>query len=277
MNERIGKFGGKLKRAVIFVGLFSGIFLVLFWAVNLDVDQFKKNSKEGVGYFEDAKNFGISEFSLADFERWASVNSLSGKDLQNADPDKDGLSNYLEFIHGTDPNNVDTDGDKYSDKVEIDAGYDPDDKSDKMLVADIEIEKININVPMVWSKTEDDRQMLKDLENGVAHFANTSAPGQNGNMIVSGHSSNYIWAKGNYNHIFKNLNDLNKGDIIIVRTIQKNGRVLAYKYAVTEKFISSADDERIFADSKNPTLTLTTCWPIGTTFKRAIIKAEIVK
>jgi len=119
--------------------------------------------------------------------------------------------------------------------------------------------------------------MLRDLESGAAHYAKTAAPGQIGNMIISGHSSNYIWAKGDYNYIFKNLNNLEVGDKVVFRTVQKNGKVITYNYTITEKFVTSPDDEKIFAETKNPTLTLSTCWPLGTNFKRLIVKGELVK
>lgn len=279
MNNNFGKFAGKLKKVVIFVGLFSAIFFFIFWIINLDLGSIK-NSKSNLNSISpvfNEKGLGISEVKSVAFKEWAQVNGLFGDDIANLDTDKDELSNYLEYIHLTDPNNPDTDSDGYFDSAEIRNGYDPDDRGDSMLMVGVEIEKIGVRVPMVWSKTEDDREMLKDLENGIAHFARTATPGQSGNMIISGHSSNYIWAKGDYNHIFKNLNDLEKGDMVTVRTVQKNGRAISYKYVVTDKFVAYPDDERIFAETKNSTLTLTTCWPIGTTFKRAIIKAELVK
>ena len=46
------------------------------------------------------------------------------------DYDSDGLSNYLELIHGTDPNNPDTDGDGVHDKDEADYGSSPTDGSE---------------------------------------------------------------------------------------------------------------------------------------------------
>lgn len=141
----------------------------------------------------------------------------------------------------------------------------------------VRIDKIGIEAPMIWSKSENEKEMLRDLENGVSHYADTAAPGQNGNAVISGHSSNYIWAKGSYNHIFKDLNNLEKGDIINIKTIQKNGRVIVYKYAVIGKYIDAPDDERIFENTDNSMVTLSTCWPLGTNLKRLVIKATMVK
>lgn len=48
-----------------------------------------------------------------------------GDGAPNADPDKDGLANALEFRYRTDPTQPDTDFDGWDDKAEIDAGTDP--------------------------------------------------------------------------------------------------------------------------------------------------------
>ncbi|MDP1619691.1 MAG: sortase [bacterium] len=59
--------------------------------------------------------------------------------------------------------------------------------------------------------------------------------------------------------------------------MKKNGRIIIHHFNVADKFVTVPDDERIFAATSGQTLTLTTCWPLGTNFKRLIIKAELVK
>jgi LPXTG-site transpeptidase (sortase) family protein len=224
------------------------------------------------------KRLGSTDISMESYNDWASRYDLYVKNRGlDADPDNDGLPNYLEYVHGTNPLKADTDGDGFSDKQEIANGFDPDAPGDAKPMVFMHIDKIKVDAPMVWSQSEDDQKMLKELERGISHFYKTAAPGQNGNAVISGHSSNYIWAKGDYNHIFENLNNLEKGDTVTVRTIQQNGRILTFHYQVTEKFIAAADDQRIFEDAADPTLTLSTCWPIGTNLKRAVIKAQIMK
>jgi LPXTG-site transpeptidase (sortase) family protein len=256
--------------------------LILFYLSNLDVKKTISNPSvsEISSNFEnnqEIKNrLGSSEPSYLEYDSWAKQNNLGEDDQKyDGDPDKDGSRNFWEYIQGTDPNNPDTDGDGYGDRQEINNGFDPDASGDVRLAVEIGIEKIGIQVPMVWSKNENEKEVMGDLKNGVAHFAKTASPGQNGNMIISGHSSNYIWAPGDYNHIFKNLDDLENGDKIVVKTTQKNGRVIAYNYVVQDKFITGPDDEVIFENTAGPSLTLSTCWPLGTVFRRVIVKAEL--
>lgn len=284
MPEISGKIKKYSKKVAIFCSLFLAVFLIGFYIVNLDFSPAQKLSPEinpaaNANLNEEfSKRLGSTTFSLGSYESWVKRYGLKGLDSGlDADPDKDRLPNYLEYVYGTNPLKADSDGDGYSDKQEIINGYDPDAPGDARPMVEITISKINVSAPMVWSKNENEKDMLADLENGVSHFAKTAAPGQIGNIIISGHSSNYIWAKGNYNHIFKDLNNLENGDIIIVDTIQKNGRNITYRYKISEKFIALADDERIFAATADPTLTLSTCWPIGTNLRRIIIKADLVR
>ncbi|HOW60301.1 MAG TPA: sortase [Candidatus Moranbacteria bacterium] len=283
MSEKIKKY---LKKFLLSVILFLVIFIVLFYILNLDFSP-NKNSIVTDGEKEAtsvAKNndistrLGSTTFSIETYSEWKNRNGLNDSNSGlDDDPDKDKLPNYLEYVHGTNPLNSDTDGDAYSDKQEIINGYDPDAPGEAKPFVEIKISKINIAAPVVWSKSDKEDDMLKDLENGINHYPKTASFGQNGNSVVSGHSSNYLWAKGDYNHIFKNLNDLEIGDIIVAKTIQANGRVIIYQYRVSDKFITSPDDERIFAPANGPVLTLSTCWPIGTTYNRLIIKTELVK
>lgn len=258
------------------------VFIGLFYLANLDLRPAPNDGlsvKSSINLNIDSelkKRLGSTDVSMESYSNWLKRYNLnSSENGLDQDPDGDRLPNYLEYIYGTNPLKADTDGDGFSDLQEIVNGYDPDAPGDAKPAVEIMISKINVEAPMIWSQSENENNMLMDLENGVSHFFHTAAPGQIGNMIVSGHSSNYIWTKGNYNHIFKNLNDLEAGDVITVKNMESNGRVIAYSYKVSEKFITTADDEKIFATTDNPTLTLSTCWPIGTNFRRLIVKADL--
>jgi len=275
----------QLKKASILVSLFLALFFLGFYVVNiLDIkpaptQQLQLNQlNQPVEISEQLKQrIGDNGIDVAQFQDWAKINGLAGNDMYDGDSDGDKLLNYQEYIHGTDPNNADTDGDKYTDNEEIINGYDPDAFGSIKTTVLVAIEKIGVEAPMVWSKSETEKDSLKDLESGLSHFPQSGIPGENGNMIISGHSSNYVWAKGDYNYIFKNLNDLEVGDMVTIKTIQKNGKIIIFKYQVKEKFITTPDDERIFVETAMPTLTLSTCWPVGTSLKRTIIKADLIK
>lgn len=247
------KFKITRKDAALAVAVFLAVFAVLFWRTSW-------NTRPVFEKVADSK----SSFA----------GTVSKSVLPNNDFDGDGLTNDLEAIHGTDPMKADTDGDGYADLREITNGYDPAAPGDARPAVELSIAKINIVAPMVWSKNEDEKSQLEDLKNGVAHFPKTASPGQSGNMIVSGHSSNYLWAAGNYNYIFRNLNSLSPGDIVDVKTIQQNGKVITYRYKISEKFTTVPNDARIFEDSGEPAITLSTCWPLGSNARRLIARGD---
>lgn len=272
--------------SIIFACLLLAIFLALFYLSNLNLGPTHKiQSGEKISVaidpgagLADKLGKGVS-VSMESYDAWAKSEGLnSSDDGLDQDPDHDGLPNYLEYVYGTNPLKADTDGDGYSDLHEIQNGYDPD-SPDPAARPQVEviIPQLNIEAPMVWADSTDNAAMDKDLENGVLHYYQTAAPGQPGTMIISGHSSNYVWAKGNYNHIFATLNNINVGDVINIVETEANGRVINFFYKVTGKKIVAADDQSVFDNSANPTLELTTCWPIGTNLQRLIVTAALEK
>ena len=280
------KIKGSWIGSLLFSCLFISIFVGLFYLVNLDFKPASKNKPTsqllaGLNLDEEIKKrLGSTDISMENYSAWAIRLGLNASEQGlDQDPDGDDLANYLEYVYGTNPLAKDTDNDSYPDKSEIANGYDPDAPGDSNIKprVEISISKIAISAPMIWSKSEKELDMLKELENGLGHYLKTSAPGQKGNMIVSGHSSNYLWAKGDYNHIFKDLDNLEKGDVITTTTFQKNGKIIIYRYQVSDKFVTVPNDARIFENSDSPILTLSTCWPIGTAFRRLIVKAELQK
>lgn len=209
-------------------------------------------------------------------DTWEIKNELStNKDESASDNDNDGLTNKEEFSFGTNPRNNDTDKDGFIDGEEVKNGYDPDATGDSRPHVEVYIPKINILVPLTFSRSTDEEVIQKDLENGAILYPQTAQPGQKGNAIITAHSSNYAWAPGNYKSIFKDLDTINVGDEIIFRLTQKNGKKHEITYRVQEKFVAMPDDERIFEDTYEKEATFVTCWPLNTSWKRLVLKTRL--
>lgn len=275
------------KKAVLSLGLFLGIFFLLFNIVNFDFSSLSKSDastkKEETNTEKNKWQFKKKPLSVASASTMNAAEWTKGYELNennnkgSADPDNDGLPNGLEYAHLTNPTDDDTDNDGYSDKQEIINGYDPDAPGDARPNVEIIISKIGVSAPIIWSKSEDEKSLQEDLKKGVVHYPKSASPGQDGNVVISGHSSNYVWVKGNYNYIFKNLNNLQKDDEIKIKVTQQNKRIVNYTYKIIDKRVTTAEDPFIFETTANPSITLSTCWPLGTAFKRLVVRAELKK
>lgn len=108
----------------------------------------------------------------------------------------------------------------------------------------------------------------KALTRGVAHAQGTALPGEKGNIFLFAHSSANFLEASRYNSIFYLLHKLQNNDEI---KIQRGEQV--YKYRVTSKETVSADATKYLSQGITDKLTLMTCWPPGTTFKRLVVTA----
>lgn len=109
------------------------------------------------------------------------------------------------------------------------------------------------------------------LTKGVAHAKGTSLPGEVGNMFIFSHSSASFYEATKYNSIFYLLSKLEKEDEVFIYYL---GQKFIYK--VTDKVtVDPNNTSYLTRETDKRMLTLMTCWPPGTTFKRLIIIAEL--
>lgn len=136
----------------------------------------------------------------------------------------------------------------------------------------IKIEAIKIDAPIIWGVKNDESSVRQALQNGAIQIAGTALPGQNGNIFITGHSSDLLWAKGNYKTVFALLNKLVVGDLI-----QLKYHDTEYSYKVSEIKVVQPTDASVLDQTKDPILTLATCTPIGTTLRRLIVVAKQIQ
>jgi sortase A len=137
------------------------------------------------------------------------------------------------------------------------------------------IPKINVNVPVVWDTQPDHDSQMKAMENGVAYFGipgANSKPGQIGNTVISGHSSNDFIDSGSYKFVFALLDRLQEGDVFYVHY---NGVRYTYTVKKTEIVKPTQVDALVYPTDK-PVVTLITCTPLGTSLNRLLVTGEQV-
>ncbi|MDB5167531.1 MAG: sortase family protein [Candidatus Saccharibacteria bacterium] len=137
------------------------------------------------------------------------------------------------------------------------------------------IPKINVDVPVLYDVGNDYNSQMAAMAKGVAQFAipgASSHPGQVGNTVLAGHSSNDLLDGGDYKFIFAQLDKLEVGDSIYV-----NYQSIRYTYTVTKKqVVEPTDVSALVYQTTQPVLTLLTCTPVGTALHRLLITAQQV-
>lgn len=122
-----------------------------------------------------------------------------------------------------------------------------------------------------YVKTVVEGVSVEDLKRGAGHWPATAAPGQVGNLVLSGHRTTY-------GHPFGDLDLLHVGDAIVLET--RDGW---FTYRTTEQkvVLPSAVDEaypvpgRKGATPTRRLLTLTTCNPKYSARQRLVVRAEL--
>jgi sortase A len=113
----------------------------------------------------------------------------------------------------------------------------------------------------------------EDLFKSLVHFLPKSQPGEYGNVVILGHSTlPQLYNPKDYKTIFTYLPSLEKGDRVIV-----NYKGIDYRYEVYEMFVIEPTDTWVLDDTNNESiLTLITCVPPGTYWKRLVVRAKLV-
>jgi len=133
------------------------------------------------------------------------------------------------------------------------------------------IPKINVEIPVVYDPAAtNDSVIQQDLMNGVVHYAGTALPGQDGNLVIVGHSSNNILNPGKYKFAFVLLHELQPGDTFY---LQKGGK--RYTYQIYKRQVVSPNDVSVLGTADKPaTASLITCDPPGTSNNRLVVVGE---
>ncbi len=131
--------------------------------------------------------------------------------------------------------------------------------------------RLNIVVPIHWDTDWDNASIQTNLREGVIQMKDTAKPDQTGNVFIAGHSSASYWdKKQKFAQVFANLDKLQKGDM--VKVTYKNRE---YIYEVKDSLIVDKNDISVAYPTETPTLSLMTCTPTGTNFKRLVVRSSL--
>lgn len=111
-----------------------------------------------------------------------------------------------------------------------------------------------------------------DLKKSLVHYPQSALPGELGNPVIFGHSTLPIFFNPkSYETIFSTLPELQKGDEILTRV---DG--IEYKYEVYNYYTVKPDEIDVLEQKYDKyDMSLITCVPPGTKWKRLIVKARL--
>lgn len=121
----------------------------------------------------------------------------------------------------------------------------------------IQIPAIHVDAPVVLGDG------WEQLKKGVGQHIPSADAGKDGNMVLSAHNDIF-------GEIFRDLDKLKDGDEVIVFTNQR-----AYTYIVVQSQIVEPTFVEVMAPTKEPTVTLISCYPYLVDDQRIVITAQL--
>lgn len=137
----------------------------------------------------------------------------------------------------------------------------------------LEIPGIGLLTDLIIGQSTDIPTLERDLDKGVVYYPGSVLPGQNGQIVVLGHSAPPNWPHIKHDWVFSDINNLKSGDTIV---LYFNNRQYTYK-VIEKSIIKRGQDVGSFGlTGKNNVLTIVSCWPPGKDYQRIAVSAELV-
>ncbi len=124
----------------------------------------------------------------------------------------------------------------------------------------------------LWDLLEE--QMQVGLRFGLVEYPHSAAPGEEGALIIAGHSSppDEAAAASAYGTVFARLPELQLSDTV---TVHAGGSSFLYRVRST-RIVSPTETMILAQEQGSHILKLITCYPVGTTRDRLLVVAEYV-
>jgi len=125
-------------------------------------------------------------------------------------------------------------------------------------LGNLKIPSIDLEVPIYVGDSD------KELSKGVAMDTYMRYPGQDGNVVLAGHT----------NLVFKTLGEAKDGDEVIIDT-----SYAVFKYKIASHEIVQAMDTTVIVEKDSEFLTIYTCYPfnfVASTDKRYVLRCDFV-
>jgi sortase A len=140
--------------------------------------------------------------------------------------------------------------------------------------SEIAVKEYTLSIPKLGITDAKVTVAGENLAHSLVHYLPRSLPGERGNVAIFGHSTlSQLYNVKDYKTIFTYLPTLKKGDKAYI-TLND----IVYEYEVFDSFVVSPEQISVLDQKYDDAyLTLITCVPPGTFWKRLIVRAKLVK
>lgn len=135
----------------------------------------------------------------------------------------------------------------------------------------IQSQAIDMDLPVQDSTTQDIDALEKMLTDGPVRYVTSAKLGEEGNIVIFGHSSLLPIVGNKMYKAFNRISELKNGDIIILKSDGEE-----YRYSVTNVTSVDMDAGKVDISKKGYRLTLITCDIRSGKDARFVVEAELV-
>lgn len=138
----------------------------------------------------------------------------------------------------------------------------------------LKVSSYTLSIPKLGIENATVSTVGYELDKYLVNYPGTAIPSDNGNAVIYGHSTlPQLFNSKDYKTIFATAYKLSVGDEVFA-TVEN----VTYRYKIFSVTVVDPSDTSIFSQTyDNSYITLVTCTPPGTTWKRLIIKARLQK
>ncbi len=136
----------------------------------------------------------------------------------------------------------------------------------------ISASSVGMNAPVLNPASTDVKVLDEALLSGAVRYPGSAKLGEEGNVLIFGHSS---YLRTVFNESYKAFNDIQK--LKVGETIKVSSGNSIYEYQVTSVRLAKAEEEVIDLSRNSRRLTLVTCNSFATKSDRFVVEAQFVK
>lgn len=124
-------------------------------------------------------------------------------------------------------------------------------------------------LPLIYSQTLEEERIQEDLKKGAAVLPLGVDIGKPGNVVITAHSTGTT-SFGPYRFAFAKLSEIQEGQTFSIQT-----KDATYTYRVYGSEVVWPHEVDKLPNDERSTITLVTCWPLWTDYKRLLVHAQL--